>query len=251
MPESMLVQTLDLVRRHPWWWARTRLALSVLRQNQVRPPATVLDVGCGWGTNLDALELAGYRATGLDVSRQILNLIDRPERRLVEADLNQTLPAGFEPSDAALLLDVLEHLDDDQSALRKVAQLLKPGGLLVVTVPALPDLYSEFDRIQGHRRRYLPDSLRNAFSNTGLSVLDIFWWGAWMVPVLRRTRRKASQAAETAETSSRTYADYLRLPPWPVPMIMRWLYAWESKATLEGRLRAGTSLFALAVKPNN
>ena len=160
MPEAFLAETLGKVRVHPWWQARARLALTALQKQGVAPPMTVADVGCGWGTNLDALEKAGYAATGFDISRRILEMIDRPGRILVEADLNQPLPAGHAKFDALLALDVIEHLDDDRGALARMAQLLKPAGVAIVSVPALPELFSEFDAIQGHRRRYLPDTLR-------------------------------------------------------------------------------------------
>ena len=243
MPEAMLVETLTRVRSHPWWSARARLALAVLQANGVTPPASVLDVGCGWGVNLQALEIAGYRATGLDISRQILELLDRPGRRLIEADLNQPPPAARELTAGALLLDVIEHLDDDRGTLRRIAPLVQPGGTLIVSVPALPELFSDFDRIQGHRRRYVPETLRAAFDDTGFAVQKIFWWGGWMVPVLRRMRQNSS-ANEPA--APRTYADYLRLPPWPAPLVMRGLYVWEHRRALAGKLRTGTSLFAVA-----
>jgi SAM-dependent methyltransferase len=241
MPESMLVQTLARVRRHPWWLARARLALAVLRECGIAPPAPVFDVGCGWGVNLEALETAGYRATGFDISRQILELIDRPGRRLVEADFNQPPPA-HERCAGALLLDVIEHLDDDQGALRRVASLVQPGGTLVVSVPALPELFSEFDQIQGHRRRYVPETLRAAFADSGFAVQKIFWWGGWMVPILRRRQKTVSQDQATPLT----YADYLRLPPWPAPLLMRGLYAWEHRRAPRGKVSQGTSLFAVA-----
>jgi hypothetical protein len=62
---------------------------ALLERLNIRPPATVLEAGCGWGTNLKALEAKGYQITGLDVSRKML---DRLDRRLVEADLTQGLP---------------------------------------------------------------------------------------------------------------------------------------------------------------
>ncbi|MDQ3621404.1 MAG: class I SAM-dependent methyltransferase [Verrucomicrobiota bacterium] len=142
MPEEMLVSTLEKVRRHCWWDARAKLALAVLKRNDVRPPAYVLDVGCGWGVTLSALEKAGYRATGLDISPRILQMIDRPDRRLIEADLSQDLPLHSERADALLCLDVLEHIDDDQHAVRQLIRLLKPGGIGVISVPALPELFS-------------------------------------------------------------------------------------------------------------
>ena len=238
MPEKMLLETLEKVRRHPWYAARAKLVLATLRRHGVLAPAQIMDVGCGWGVTLEMLEAAGYAASGLDISRQILERIDRPNRRLFEADLSQSLPPGAGWSDGLLALDVVEHLDDDSGAIRRMALMLRPGGLAVVSVPARPDLFAEFDRIQGHRRRYLPDRLRAAFAGSDLEVLNIFWWGAWMVPILRRTRQGAGNA-------SKTYADYLRLPPWPIPALMKLAYAWEHSRALEGKLRTGTSLFAV------
>src|SRR5262245_43579196 len=136
MPESLLVDTLHKVQSHPWWRARARLALAVLRNRQILPPASVFDVGCGWGVNLLALESAGYTATGLDVSRQILERIDCPKRQLIEADLTQELPQQRDLADAILVLDVIEHVDDDQGFLSRVTQLLSPGGVALVSVPA-------------------------------------------------------------------------------------------------------------------
>ena len=243
MPEAMLVETLTRVREHPWWSARARLALALLRARGIVPPAPVLDVGCGWGTNLQALEASKYQTTGLDISRQILELIDQPNRCLIEADLNQPPPPDRELYSGLLLLDVIEHLDDDRGTISRIAPLAAPGALLVVSVPALPELFSEFDAIQGHRRRYTPETLRAAFTNTGFKVEQIFWWGAWMIPILRRMRQKKSSAKSPA--APKTYADYLRLPPWPAPLMMRAMYAWEHNRALNGRLQTGTSLFAV------
>jgi SAM-dependent methyltransferase len=243
MPEAMLVKTLACVRRHPWWSARSRLALTLLQANGVKPPMPVLDIGCGWGVTLEALESAGYHATGLDVSPAILKLIDRSGRQLIEADLNQPAPAVREPYSGALLLDVIEHLDDNPGTLRRVAPLLKPGGSLIVSVPALPELFSEFDQIQGHRRRYTPETLRSAFNGSGFTVENIFWWGQWMIPILRWMRQKSDSSKPA---TPRTYADYLRLPPWPGSQVMRVLYAWEQGRALQNKLRTGTSLFAVA-----
>ncbi|HXU78944.1 MAG TPA: class I SAM-dependent methyltransferase [Methylomirabilota bacterium] len=245
MPQQMLVDTLGRVRRHPWWRARTELALAVLRREGINPPANVMDVGCGWGVNLDALEAAGYAASGLDISRQILEHIDRPARRLIEADLSRELPADPPLSDGLLSLDVIEHIDDDRGAVRRFARLVRHGGVAVVSVPARPDLFSEFDAIQGHRRRYLPEDFRAVFAGSGLQVRAILWWGAWMVPILRRTRHR-QPAADGG--SRRSYADYLKLPPWPGPWLMKWFYAWEKSRALKGQLETGTSLFAIAVR---
>jgi SAM-dependent methyltransferase len=244
MHDSLLVETLQRVRCHPWWQARARLAMAVLRNRGILPPAKVFDVGCGWGVNLLALESAGYDTIGLDVSRSILERIDRPNRRLIEADLTQELPTELEHAAAILVLDVIEHADDDQGFLRRAGQLLSPGGLAVVSVPARPDLFSEFDRIQGHRRRYLPESLGAAFVSTGLEVKQVFWWGGWMVPLFRL--RAVNWSRNSGE--AKCYADYLRVPRWPIPSLMKLFYDWEQSRAISGKLKTGTSLFAIATR---
>jgi SAM-dependent methyltransferase len=245
MPEDLLVDTLDKVRRHPWWRARAKLALAALQAEHIRPPASVFDVGCGWGVNFQALENSGYRATGFDISRRILELIDRSDRQLVEADITKPLPAGFTPCDGLFALDVIEHLDDDRGAVCRFASMVRRGGVVIVSVPALPELFSEYDRIQGHRRRYVPETIRAAFAGTELAIRKVFWWGAWMVPILRRMRQ-ATGGGKRAP--SRIYADYLRLPQWPAPLLMNFAYQWEHGRALRGSLRTGTSLFAVAVR---
>jgi SAM-dependent methyltransferase len=247
MDEGILIELGAVVRRHPWWRARANLTARLLRQLVVRPPARVLDAGCGWGVTLAMLERSGYRVAGLDVSRRTLAQLDRenPGRELIEADLSRPLPESVEPFDAVLALDVIEHLDDDRAAVERLGRLVRSdGGLVIVSVPARPELFSEFDRIQGHRRRYDPPRLRAAFADTGLVVDRLFWWGAWMVPILRR-RRARERPEVTPETPAEAYRRYLRLPPWPGPWLLRLAFALEQSWALAQRLSTGTSLFAV------
>ncbi len=244
MAEAILVELGAMVRRHPWWRARTRLTLALLDRLGVRAPARVIDFGCGWGSTFLALERAGYRTVGADISRPALELLDEPGRTLAVADLTRPLPGGIEPFAAVLALDVIEHIDDDRDAVAHLGSLLSPQGRLIVSVPALPELTSEFDAIQGHRRRYTPDSLRAAFEGTGLEVESIFWWGQWLVPLVRRQRSRPKSAAGT--TAAEAYREYLRLPPWPAPWALGAAFALEHGRALRGRLTTGTSLFAVA-----
>src|SRR5580704_10126278 len=138
MDEEILVALRDLVARHPWWAARAAIVVALLKQLRILPPATVLEAGCGWGTNLEALEAAGYRGTGLDVSRRVLDRLDRADRQLVEADISQGLTDHLPAYDCVLALDVIEHLDDDRRAVRQLRRLLKKNGRLIISVPALP-----------------------------------------------------------------------------------------------------------------
>ena len=249
MWEDILSSLAGTVSRHPWFQARARMSVALLRELGVLPPARILDAGCGWGTNLLALERAGYRPIGLDISGRSLERLDRPGRELIQADLTQPIPANAERYDAVMALDVIEHLDDDGRAVATLARLTKPGGVVIVGTPALPELFSEFDAVQGHRRRYLPGSLRQAFEGSGLLVEQILWWGSWMVPLLKRQRRGAAPSSRAAESPAETYRRYLNLPPWPLPLAMRLAFALDQPRTLRGALYTGTSLFALARRP--
>jgi SAM-dependent methyltransferase len=252
MPEAILTDLSALIKRHPWWQARSRLVVSLLNRNAISPPARVLDAGCGWGVTLEALEEHGYRASGLDVSRQALERLNQPGRQLFEADLTCPLgPAALNHAtfDAVLALDVIEHLDDDGAALNSLGRLVRPGGLMIVSVPALPELFSEFDQVQGHRRRYQPDDLRGAFDRSGLMIERLYWWGSWLVPLFQARRHRSSR--RTGQPPEEIYRQHLRLPPWPLPALFRAAFAWEERRALRGTTNRGTSLVAVARRPRH
>jgi SAM-dependent methyltransferase len=248
MDEQILIDLRNIVARHPWWLARARLVLALLDKLNICPPATILEAGCGWGTNLEAFEAAGYQITGLDVSRKMLDHLDHDERRLVEADLTQVLPDRLPTYDCVLALDVIEHIDDDRHAARELGRLLNPGGRAIFSVPALPELYSEFDEVQGHRRRYTGESLHACLEGAGLIVQDMLWWGQWMVGVLRT--RKARTRSRPGDAFVDVYRRYLSLPPWPGPWAMRVMYAIDRRRTLRRQNITGTSLIAVASRPS-
>src|SRR5439155_683450 len=151
--------------------ARTRCASRARssRRRRVLPPGRLrlLELGCGTGNVLAALAefgmavgmethpdlAAAARAAGLDV---------RPGR--LPGDL--VVEPGW--ADAVLLLDVLEHLDDDVAALVTARRALRPGGLLVITVPAYRWLWSGHDVALGHRRRYTARELSRVVERAGL-----------------------------------------------------------------------------------
>ena len=247
MNQHILTELAARAHHHPWWQARSRLILALLGRLRIDQTSEVLDAGCGWGTTLLALEQAGLRVAGMDVSRRMLDKLDRPDRRLIEADLGQPFPSETASFDAVLALDVIEHIDDDRAAVSRLGHLLRPEGVLVVSVPAQPELYGEFDRIQGHRRRYLPDSLRTVFDGSGLGVEQVLWWGQWLVPILRWQRRTAR--VHPLETAAQGYARYLRVGPFPLGPLVRAAFSWEHPRALAGKLHTGTSLIAVARRP--
>ena len=246
MDEKLVLATCASAERHPWFRARSRLVSALLADEGLEPPARVLDIGCGWGVTLAHLERQGFAVTGLDISRKSLVRLDSPQRELIEADITRELPSDTGSWDVVLALDILEHLDDPAEVLANALQLLAPGGTAIVSVPAMPELFSDFDRLSGHHRRYSRAQLEELITaQSSLGNVRVFWWGSWLVPLVRWTRRNGDDLGG-ADRRVLAYQRHLALPPLP----LRWLYDMvfraEQPRSLAGRTRRGTTLVAVA-----
>jgi hypothetical protein len=93
--------------------------------------------------------------------------------------------------------------------------------------------------IRGWKARFFTTHF---FGLRGIVLNRILWWGAWMVPILRRTRRKVGGNG----VPPKTYGDYLRVPSWPISWVMNCLFRWEQEKALKGAIKKGTSLLAVA-----
>ena len=143
-----------------------------------------------------------------------------------------------------LALDVIEHLDDDRSAVPRLAERVAPGRRAGRERPGPARAFGEFDAIQGHRRRYRPESLRAAFAGSGLGEPAIFWWGEWLAK--RWADLADTPAIPAGRTAWRTYRRYLVLPPWPATLAIRAMFRREqSRGARRPAERSATSLFAV------
>ncbi len=246
MDQRILVRLAEQVRAHPWWRSRTRLARWLLRSERVLAPARLLDAGCGWGSTFLALESDGYQITGSDISRQMLERLDGEQRRLAVCDLTQATPVN-ETFEAVLAMDVIEHIDDDVAAARQLHRFLRPGGLLILSVPARPELYGEFDSVQGHRRRYTADALKTTLESAGFTSIRVLWWGQLIYFLIRRQRNL--KKGIPGETPDQTYSRYLELPGYPVRWLVDAAFCLDRWLTRWGLCRTGTSLLAVAHRP--
>jgi hypothetical protein len=102
-----------------------------------------------------------------------------------------------EQYDVAILFDVVEHIEHTRPFLDAVLFHLKPGGTILVNVPALMVLFSAYDRVAGHYRRYDRKRLAEEFASLGATVVDQAYWGFSMVPLL--LLRKLVLRGETSE----------------------------------------------------
>jgi SAM-dependent methyltransferase len=180
----------ELVQWHWWFRGRQQVLKAVLRSElSTTASLAVGSLGCG---PIDGLAWVGP----LTARGGLLVGVD--ERRACSQGLNwggkfvvgrvETVPLASGSLDVALVLDVLEHLDDDAAGLREAARLLKPTGLLLVTVPALPSLWGGQDIVGHHRRRYTKRTLRNVFARARLPSPRVTYFNTLLFPVVAAIR---------------------------------------------------------------
>jgi len=171
------------VEEHFWWNVGTRRAFwTALAAIAPGPDACVVDVGCGTGIVLKEFPWQTRVRCGVDASSIALTMTRRRAvRDLVRADVSR-LPFASGTVDVALALDVIEHLDDDAGALREMARILRPGGHLLLHVPAFPVLWSRKDAINDHRRRYRRAALRRLVRAAGLEPRRVAYLNAAIFP---------------------------------------------------------------------
>lgn len=176
---------------HFWFVCRRRLVDRVLERYLEAPVETLVDVGCGTGYNLRCWRRHAGRVIGVDrsISRSSAH---RPASRasrsiaVVEGDAER-LPFGDGVADAVVALDVLEHVDD-RRALTEVVRILRPGGRLVATVPAMPWLWSFRDEAAGHRRRYDRRMVQERIGEAGLTMLFLTYYQFLVFPAVVLSR---------------------------------------------------------------
>jgi SAM-dependent methyltransferase len=161
-----------------------REALILRRLLPALPGPEVLNAGAGAGTLTLKLVDAGLRVTSVDASPRLCDRVAAALRARGAEAGNPVMPGDLQrlelpdaAFDAVVCAEVLEHLDDDAAALAELARVLRPGGLLLVTVPANPYRYDWTDRWAGHRRRYEPEGLEGRLREAGFGDVRVRGWG--------------------------------------------------------------------------
>jgi SAM-dependent methyltransferase len=175
-------------RRHWWFRGRRRLLRGLLAPLALPPRARVLDVGCGTGANGPVLAAQGRFTVGIDASALPLTLAGATTHAArLRADA-QALPFRDGAFDLVTALDVLEHLDDDAVAAGELRRVLRPGGALVVFVPALRVLWGYQDQVAHHRRRYGREQLQALLAGAGLHVERLTFFNTLLLPPILAAR---------------------------------------------------------------
>lgn len=186
-----------LYHEHWWWRSRETILLGEIRRLGLASPLRILDVGCGNGLFFPKLSELG-EVWGIEADTSVLHE-DGPYRDRIFTELLGAPIYQDRRFDLITALDVIEHIEDDTAAVRDMAGMLAPGGVLLLTVPAFMLLWDEHDVINQHHRRYTRESLRRVLERHGeiLSLRYMFhaiFFPKLLVKWLNRSRdRKIAQ----------------------------------------------------------
>ena len=223
-----------------WWYVARRKILAELIRREVQPPAKarILEIGCGTGHNLGMLSEFGS-VDGLEVDDEARGLAEQRHRRAI---LSAPLPglAGVKRRtyDLIAALDVIEHVEDDSAALAAIAGRLKPGGKLLMTVPAHQWMWSAHDTANHHKRRYSRKGLGALVESSPLRLDKIGYFNSLLFPL-------AVAARGVGKLIGRDDGDD-KLPPKPLNALFEKVFEAEAYAVGRLPLPPGLSLFAIA-----
>ena len=227
--------------RHWWFVGRRRIVASLIARFVALPAkARVLEAGCGYGGNLAMLEeLGNVQAFEVndDARTHAASVLRRPVAYGMLPDA-----IGFENDrfDLIAMLDVLEHISDDVASLRTLGERLAPGGSLLLTVPAVPWLWSDHDVLHQHKRRYTRAVLAERLHEAGFQIAGIGYFNSLLFPLALAQRLMARLVGGGGTDHA--------APSEPLNAILTGIFSFEAR--LLGRIPfpIGLSLFAVARK---
>jgi SAM-dependent methyltransferase len=239
--------------RHFWFRSRNQV-ISALVENEVhRLPAgyRVLEVGCGTGNVLRELGKVciNGQVIGMDLFIEGLEYARRRVGQgLVQGDMHA--PPFGRKFNLVGLFDVLEHLPDDRCVLDDLYAMLEPGGLLFLTVPAFPSLWSYFDEASHHVRRYRLEELQSRLEQAGFKVETTSYYMMSIFPLVWAQRKLVPRRLQAMQDAHDRTVDDLKIVPVANQVLVA-LLGLEARWLKSGRrLPFGTSLLALGRKPS-
>jgi len=233
----------ELEGRHWWFVGRRAIFLKLLERRL--PPGVrrldVLDFGCGTGAFLAHLERFGAVSAVDGDEDAVVFCHQRGRDEVRHVAPGAPLPFADASFDLVTSLDVVEHIEDDVAALRELHRVLRPGGLLLVAVPAFGFLWGDQDEISHHFRRYTDASLRRALDGAGFRVEHASYFNTWMFPPIAAVRlvRRRLRSASAEKTD-------FDIGPAVLNRGLAALFASEARLVSRVRLPFGVSLLALA-----
>jgi len=234
------LQTHRAEDRHWWYQGRRRVLEQAIARLGLPTQARILDAGCGSGRNMVDLAHHGV-VTGVELSSTSVQLArERNSGEVLEGSV-MDMPLDDHSFDLTVSLDVIEHLEDDVGALQELRRVTKPGGALLVTVPAYQWLWSGHDEINHHHRRYNSRTLLAAAREGGWQLESSTHFNFLLLPVAILLRGLERFKPSTTKSSLDLW-----VPPTPLNWVLRQPLNLEAGVIGRGgSIPAGLSLLAV------
>ncbi|WP_419875846.1 methyltransferase domain-containing protein [Candidatus Pristimantibacillus sp. PTI5] len=195
----------EMEKWHFWFKGRQQLLNRLIKTSFSKPNRFVLDIGCGTGLMSEQLVHLGHHVVGIDQRPEGLRAVQKKVPELMGMQANAMhLPFKDHTFDAVLLLDVLEHVDEN-ALLSELNRVVRQGGIVVITVPAFPWLWSYRDEAAGHLRRYTRKHLIHSLSEANFEIEKLQYYQFLLFPLVLLTRllgRNSAQVSELEEKPS-------------------------------------------------
>jgi SAM-dependent methyltransferase len=175
--------------RHWWYYERRVLLARALRK--LGTPGAALDIGAAGGGNTRVLRAHGWQPVALEYGEEGASVARERGLPVIRADARH-LPVPAERLDLVTAFDVLEHIEEDHEAAAEIRRVLRPGGTVLIAVPADMKLWSAHDEAVGHVRRYDRAGLLEVVEKAGLIVDELWSWNVLLRPVAAWRRRKST-----------------------------------------------------------
>ena len=165
-----LYQDMYITENTHWWHkAKRKFVKLFITQNIKKTDIKILDVGCGTGKNMEELSSSG-EVWGVDISDEALLFCKKRHLTNVKKGEAEILPFDNDTFDIVCALDVLEHVDD-MTAIKEIGRVLNSNGHVIITVPAFSWLWSKWDEVLHHKRRYTREKIRKILEENGFIIL--------------------------------------------------------------------------------
>jgi len=200
------LKSLAYSRKHFWYSHRNEIIYRTITQFCRKKNPKILELGAGSGNVLSFLSAKNLDVDGSDIYSESLSYISERAGKVFKYDLGVD-PRKTEVKDlkekyeVIILADIVEHLNDPVLAMRNAKYFCKKKGIIIITVPALAKLWSEYDAISGHKRRYSRDTLKREIQASGLECIFIryfFFLTSIFLFLRRRIVRATPKFAENA-----------------------------------------------------
>jgi SAM-dependent methyltransferase len=241
--ENELFDEMYKVETQHWWFvARRKIIETIIKKLDLAKDSRIMDAGCGNGDNLVFLAKYG----DVVAMERDANALTKAQARGIGKVLKGDLPNNIhvdirKDNDLIVLLDVLEHIEDDAGSLNALRACVKDNGNLILTVPAYQFLWTTRDEQHHHKRRYTANKLKELIETNGWNVHYISYFNSLLFPLalIDRIKQKVFPLAQDGD---------LKMPPEIINYFFEKIFSFESKLIGNIRLPFGLSIIVVAKK---